>query len=711
LIHLNGTASHGSARPGYGLKVDLTAKFNSQQDAGLRGTGKTIIRGKLDIHGGVFAALPNGLGSVAEMMLPLDARFDAYDAAQSGEPDTWKASITLGAMKLSRGRLESTLADIVAAGDPPFVIELRKRENNGDTVLLGFLPTRASLIQQSLSNQNLLIRDDGPLKDFRVSRLRVFSGWLRWWLCPLVFLAASCFLFLYPELVLPRLPSFVLGSSDSADGEFPIISSVLPPHPKTMSQAFKLGELHQRLLLALNEESSGRGEGTTTSLSSSVASSEGEPPSAEVAASVQAISLILREASAVLGLGKGNNGGGGGGGGGGSAGAGAAEGAGDSLISAAQLTGVLGEILNIEARVGPVARVLGFFTFVNTMWTFAVVGIVVSIGPSVYHLLRPVHEFLRNLLEHLYLDVVLPTIKRLHTWGVLECSVWLALWMVLARGVALAALPPYRADAGEMVSFTGSSLAAPALAYTTFLRGRRTHKDRLATACQLFFAACAVPGALYFGSSLYGFVTVACVFGALGFGVWAGSLCIAIGFTSEHAMQRVCAAALVLVLGFCAIVAATASSYSGERSWLHRVLAPFASAVSIFGTFNLFLSLLIISSQNYDSRRSRDSGNNNTPFTPRWYWANGLMAFLLVGLNAVGRILGLPGMSNTATTFTVLFALEKYGEFHLYSKWNGWLLMLGMSLVTWKASLFLHMHPEYVSSVLGGGMVPGEVIL
>jgi hypothetical protein len=351
--------------------------------------------------------------------------------------------------------------------------------------------------------------------------------------------------------------------------------------------------------------------------------------------------------------------------------------------------------------VGPIARVLGFFSFVNTLWVFAVLGIAVSIGPSAFYLLQPLHDLLRRLLTKLYRDLLLPLLTRLHTWGVLELGAWGCCFAGLARGVALASElhGPAFAKAGEMMSFTASALAVPALAYTTFLRGRRTSRARLATACYVFFVACCMPPAVHFGSTLYGYAAVVSLFGALGFGVWVGPLCFAVGFTSDAAMHRIAAAALALVLSFCA---ATAAAGSAPARWL----APFASAVSIFGTTNLFLSLLIMSSQYYaidDASSSR--GAAPSPYTAWWRWSNALMVGLLVGLNAAGHILGLEGMANTCASFTVLFALQKYGEFHLRARWNGWLLLLGLSLVTWRVSLFLHVHPEYVSSVLGGSMM------
>ena len=57
-------------------------------------------------------------------------------------------------------------------------------------------------------------------------------------------------------------------------------------------------------------------------------------------------------------------------------------------------------------------------------------------------------------------------------------------------------------DVGEMVSLTASALAAPALGYTTLLRGKRASHEVLATLVPLFFAASCFPWAMHYQSRL-----------------------------------------------------------------------------------------------------------------------------------------------------------------------------------------------------------------
>ena len=60
---------------------------------------------------------------------------------------------------------------------------------------------------------------------------------------------------------------------------------------------------------------------------------------------------------------------------------------------------------------------------------------------------------------------------------------------------------------------------------------------------------------------------------------------------------------------------------------------------------------------------------------------------------------GLLGMANTTTTFFVLWCLEKYSDFHLDQRWNGWVLLLLLSLAAWRGSLWLHAHPGHIVSM------------
>merc|ERR1712232_1462736 len=115
-------------------------------------------------------------------------------------------------------------------------------------------------------------------------------------------------------------------------------------------------------------------------------------------------------------------------------------------------------------------------------------------------------------------------------------------------------------------------------------------------------------------------------------------------------------------------------------------LDPFRPAVSIFGSVVLFLALLIMSSRFY---RRRGSG---------YVFVNLLTLTTLLGFMALGSLGGLQGMANTATVFLALWLVEKYADIHFKCEWNGWVFVLVLSLLAWRAALWLHLRPQFIAA-------------
>jgi len=126
---------------------------------------------------------------------------------------------------------------------------------------------------------------------------------------------------------------------------------------------------------------------------------------------------------------------------------------------------------------------------------------------------------------------------------------------------------------------------------------------------------------------------------------------------------------------------------------------PFESAVSVLGSLVLFLALLIMSSRHYRPEGRRDWRSGDGWLTRHYVQMNLAMIFAMCICELLGHVLGMAGLANTATTFLVLWLMEKYVEVHLEAKWNGWLLTLIVSLVAWRTALWLHTHPTFVISM------------
>jgi hypothetical protein len=273
----------------------------------------------------------------------------------------------------------------------------------------------------------------------------------------------------------------------------------------------------------------------------------------------------------------------------------------------------------------------------------------------------------------------------------LELGAWL-----LCGGIVLEAQIHVAEDIGLYIAATGMALACPALAYSTFRHAGKLKggdPQALPRMVSTWLALTLAALAMSHDSELLGFASVVAFYAAIGFQVCAYGLCYVIGFESDSAMERCAVTSFVLL-----------SSVGGARflntSWsLGGHFAPFRSAVSVFGCIVLFLALLIMSSRFY--RRGERSRLIRTRFgIDAYLFANIITLVLLLGFSAVGLVGGLPGMANTASVFLVLWSMEKYADLHLEQQWNGWVLVLAVSVAAWRAALWLHCRPDFTASLL-----------
>lgn len=125
----------------------------------------------------------------------------------------------------------------------------------------------------------------------------------------------------------------------------------------------------------------------------------------------------------------------------------------------------------------------------------------------------------------------------------------------------------------------------------------------------------------------------------------------------------------------------------------------FESPVAVLGSVMLYLCLLIMSSLHYPKNRTHGSVTSEDALYIRRN-----IIFLLCALMAiyVGNVFTMNGLGNTATTFLVLWMLEKYAELHFELNLNIWLLILIMSGIMYKMALWLHANPAFVASLFVG---------
>merc|ERR1712167_203701 len=135
-------------------------------------------------------------------------------------------------------------------------------------------------------------------------------------------------------------------------------------------------------------------------------------------------------------------------------------------------------------------------------------------------------------------------------------------------------------------------------------------------------------------------------------------------------------------------------SESSRSAWLQ----PFAPACTVLGSLTLYLAMLIMSSLYYHPHQPYHSAGPQ-PKPLSYHARNWIMVVCLLAGLLVGNLEGMPGLTNTALTFAVLWLMEKWCELHLESKWNMWLLVLALSTAVYYCALYLHLRPDFVASL------------
>eukprot|EP00750_Incisomonas_marina_P022826 INCI4997.10.p1 GENE.INCI4997.10~~INCI4997.10.p1 ORF type:complete len:696 (-),score=96.92 INCI4997.10:2543-4513(-) len=641
-------ANIGTVRADHGMQVHFRGRGSSGvgSDPGcisreamcsaLKASSKAILT--LDFMGPWARALNPVLATTARWFFPFQLGSKSLRSfSVSSESGSWilSGNIGLGMKRLSKATIMKSLQDQIDGGDPVLVLRV-SLVSDGSTHVLFDVPTKCSLIRAALESGGGDVIFDGMVPDYTPSRGCLFCrrGLLlaRWSLMPLLFLALVVAIGYLPW-TLPWIEAFTpdlfsnrppAGSNNSNENS---LVELLLPDPRAKSEAFRLGQLEEKLSLAeANAEQGNRGD---------------------------VIDTILRTAAEVIGR---------------------------SAVSAAELHGTLKYLELKESEGATLAeRAWGFLSFVNLVWALSIIGISVSIGPAIYHLLKPLRELLKRFITWITVHILIPLAKQCHQRGVFEVLAWIGCGQLLANGI-------YHTNPAVHLYFalTATGLSIPAAAYTTLLHGPTFIRRRLvAQIGQLYFVAITAMLAVHHQSSMFGFACIGTFYGFLGFHSACGGMCWLIGFESKDATVRSAVASAVLLCGFL-----------GARMFAidSALLRPFTSAVSILGSNVLFLALLIIASKwTYRRPSTRHLG-----YAAR----NLLMVAALVTSGLCGFVWGLPGLANTAIVYAVLWGMEKYVELHREMKWNAWLLILVLSAILWRGSLYVHAHPALLVSMM-----------
>jgi len=228
-----------------------------------------------------------------------------------------------------------------------------------------------------------------------------------------------------------------------------------------------------------------------------------------------------------------------------------------------------------------------------------------------------------------------------------------------------------------MVALTGGLAFVPLWLYSSNLHlssADGAKENFLFITYGLAFSVLA-PLAVLHDSRLIGFIAVLALYGAMGFVFFAFGFGFAIGFDGNASTLRCLGASVLLVAGFASLRVLGVDV---------AVLRPFGTGAMVLGNICYFLALLILCSP---WRRSRG----------RYKAWQATMVASLVGAMLMGLVFSMPSMSNTATTFMVLYIMEKQLEVN----W-GKAATLGVFanfVLLYFIAHYLHTHPEHVVSM------------
>jgi len=667
---------YGKIRRDHGLEILIESRliFRSMHRSFYR-NGHTL---KLDFHGDIYGSIGvPGAKSLADWMLPLQIyKFNIVDGI---------VSFVLGAKKLSKKTLDKTLLNMKKYNDPVIIMDVildpNSEEDGENQILLARVVTKPSKMIESLKqssekhtsiksplfyNANISKQSgdiERKLAEMNMRRNASYSNQgcmyipkLIWYhfqyikyplfvVCLLFFLVCqkqiNTNIVFYNNIEIPRLLTFGMGNTKVTA---PGLEHFLPAIPLTRTNAFKLG----RLLGILEQLQKGGKSNSTT------------------------FTNILHNVTEVLKL---PNGG---------------------INSTAQIASVLTMLEEEENDFNPSLRkkMFSIFSIVNIIWLIAIIGIMVSILPSIHFILKPLRDFLERVARYVLEYIIQPVLTRLHDWGIIEFGVW-----ALCSLCILDSHRFYGPVAGKYIAITALGGSVLCMTYTTTRHFptlckwyyRLRHRDKIERQSIQniiwYVTASFLIGALHFKSDFLGYISIAAFYYKLGFSGYAVRLCYVFGFDSDNAVYR-------CVITSFTILNLTIALRLFNFKELYLTLAPIQSPISIFGSIVGNIGLLIISSLYFPN------GRRNTIYFGR----NLLMVINLLYSYCIGTLYNIDGLTNASIAFLVFYSWTKSYEVIFEYKCSIWLLILGSSVMLWRASLYLHTYPNLLIDMLTGAV-------
>ena len=320
------------------------------------------------------------------------------------------------------------------------------------------------------------------------------------------------------------------------------------------------------------------------------------------------------------------------------------------------------------------SRIKGFFTFVNLIWMIAILGIVISIGPSLFFILKPI-LILQGIILKLLYEYVLPFIIFLYKNGFFEFLGYYISIIFIADGMKV------NKEWGFFISLTGVGFIFALYCYSITKYDEYAINDNEYIILGTLITLTLFSLSIIFNSQIFSFLATIVFYYFLGFYTGCFGLCYVIGFLNDNDMYRVVYVSFFLMTFYIVLKGLNINN---------TILELYKCPIQIFGALTYFLGLLIIASKYHYEK--------NLPYYQRQILFIGSILLVLF----FGNLFNLPSLTNTAYVFGVLYLMEK--NYELFSKITEsiWVVIFITSLSLWACSLYLHRHSEIIVSIISG---------
>lgn len=297
---------------------------------------------------------------------------------------------------------------------------------------------------------------------------------------------------------------------------------------------------------------------------------------------------------------------------------------------------------------GALSKLAGYITLVNIVWLTAAILMAIAIGWLVMLYVVP---FVAELS-----DVAIQFVAYSTTLTIVGASQSLP---------DIAVVPS---------AFVGCLLMIGCLALTENFHFSRASnaQTRMTLYCSLLFIAWSA-AAVYYSSTLLGFIAVAAFVSALGFSIIVTPLCYFIGFKDDEAIVRGTLAGGTMV-GIYTLIATTGIV-------VPTYLEIFRTGVMWIGTFVYFIGLLIMASKYY-------SKDFQYLFMQALMIASGVLAI------GVGSLYEIATLQRIGGTLFYLYVIEKYFEIPWGKGSWAWVTLLFSGLL-YAGAWFASANPAY----------------